>query len=85
MPSPVTKTCIALWPGHGQLRVEYTRYMHQGTERPVPVPPLGLLFSLYYSSFSTPCPLKAVITLFLSPNNTDNFTFCILYGTVSTL
>lgn len=64
MASPVTKTCIPLWPGHGQLRVEDARYTHQRTEWPVPVPPLCPLFSLYYSSFSTPCPLTAVITLF---------------------
>lgn len=82
-PSPGSKTCLSLgkpcpaW-------VESTRYTHQRTEWPLAVSLLGQLFSLYYSSLSTP-HLKKSLLFFLSPNNTDNFTFCILYGTVSTL
>lgn len=83
MPFPGIKTCLPLakpcpaW-------VESTRYTHQRTEWPLAVSLLGQLFSLYYSSLSPP-HLKKSLLFFLSPNNTDNFTFCILYGTVSTL
>lgn len=62
--------CPLQWPRlaspcgqESQLRAEYTRYTHQSTEWPLPMPFLCPVFSLYYSSFPTPCPLEEVITL----------------------
>lgn len=85
VPSAGIKSCLLLWPRHGQLSIPD---IHTREQCPVPVVLLDHSSVYIIVLFLLLAHLKQSLFFFfffISANNTENFTFFVLYGSVSTL